>query len=436
MTRQAFVVSGVRITHQDVPVGTLESATIEEPQTRLDELLDDPAVSEAFVFQTCNRVEEYVVTDTQSTGQEVLRNFPTAADQAVTETGHEASLRHLLRIAAGLESQVLGEDEILGQIRSAYTTAKEAGALGPVLDAGLLKAIHVGERARTETAINEGIVSLGSAAVRLADQETGLTESTAIIIGAGQMAERVGNALADSGVDDLRIVNRSLTNATDLADRLPLPATTIPLDDLRNHLPPADIVITSTASPEPIIDHQTVAGAGDTLFIDLGQPRDIAPEAAEHPPLTVYDLDDLESVTAATHADRAEAAEAVEAIVDEEFDLLMDQYKRNRADAVIAGMYQGAERMKEREVSRALAQLEQHSDLSQDARDVIDQLGDALVNQLLAVPTQSLRDAAADDDWETISTAIELFDPDVDEFTEQFSTDMESSESHASGSSE
>jgi glutamyl-tRNA reductase len=274
-----------------------------------------------------------------------------------------------------------------------------------VLEDGLLKAIHVGERARTETAINEGIVSLGSAAVDLARRERGLDGRT-VVVGAGDVAETVTAALSDLDAGEVCVLNRSPGRAEALAAALG--AEWGDLDGLADHLRDADVVIVSTGSASPVIGRATLADAGETLVIDLGQPRDVAPDVADLEHVSAYDLDDLRTVTRRTHEERRAAAEAVETIVDAEYDHLIESYKRKRADAVIRGMYRGADRIKERELDRALGKLD---DLDADQREVVRGLADALVSRLLAAPTQSLRDAAADDDVETMLAAIELFDP-------------------------
>ncbi len=402
----AFLITGVRVTHDRADLATLEAAGFDDWGNRVEELLATDGVAEAAVLQTCNRVEEYVVTDSVETGREVISAFSELPADAVVEMSHGESLNHLLRVAAGLESQVLGEDQILGQIREAYTEADDRGALGDILEPAFLKAIHVGERARTETAINEGIVSLGSAAIDLAAAEQGLEDAVVAVIGAGEMSRTVVKALPDQ-VAEVRVVNRSRERAKRLGADVHLPATCAGLGELPAHLAEADIVFSATASDDPIVDAEAVANAGETLIIDLAQPRDVTAGAAERDTVSVRDLDGLHSVTKATHEERREAAREVETIVNEEFDLLLDQYKRRRADAVISGMYRGAEGIKNAELRRALNRL----DLNADEEEVIESLADSLVSQILAVPTKSLRDAAAEDDWETITTAIDLFDP-------------------------
>jgi glutamyl-tRNA reductase len=403
----AFLITGVRVTHDRADLATLEAARSDDWRDRIDELLAEDGVAEAAVVQTCNRVEEYVVTDGAEAGREALSPFSSLPEDTVVEMGHTESLQHLLRVAAGLDSQVLGEDQILGQVREAYAAADERGALGDVLEPALLKAIHVGERARTETAINEGIVSLGSAAIDLAAAEQGLADATVAVIGAGEMARTVAKALPER-VAGVRVLNRSRERAERLGADVHPPVACAGLKRLPAHLADADVAFSATASTDPVVDAETVADAGELLLIDLAQPRDVTAGAAECGGVTVRDLDGLHSVTEATHEERREAAHEVEGIVDEEFDLLIDQYKRQRADAVISGMYRGAERIKEAELRRALDGLD---GLDAEEEDVIESLADSLVSQILAVPTESLRDAAAEDDWETITTAIELFDP-------------------------
>src|SRR6056297_4187721 len=215
------VVSGIRISHDRASLDDVESAYHADETAILERIAEVPGVQEAFALQTCNRVETYVVTDSEATGLAVLADFaPDVGDHSVVEMGHEESLRHLLRVAAGLESLVLGEDQILGQVRDAYESGREVGALGPMLDAAVTKAIHVGERARTETAINDGAVSVGSAAVNLLDEQTDLNEATALVVGAGEMGTIAAHALADAEVETLYVANRSLDSATDITEKV------------------------------------------------------------------------------------------------------------------------------------------------------------------------------------------------------------------------
>jgi glutamyl-tRNA reductase len=409
MTEGTGVISGVSVSHERASVDDIDLASVDSQRAAVESLLARSTVEEAYVLQTCNRAEAYVVTAGDEAGHAVLgQHFDAVDDDVRIEMGHEESLRHLLRVAAGLESIVLGEDQILGQIRDAYQDARGVGGIGPVLEDGVTKAMHVGERARTETAINEGTVSLGSAAVNLARGERDLSAATALVVGAGEMGSLVAKALDDT-VERVLVANRTIPHAEHLVERLAVDGSALALDGVPAAVDEADLVVTATGSPEPVLDAADLDETDETLIVDLAQPRDVPPAAKTLDHVTVHDLDDLESVTESSRAQRKEAAEHVEAIVDAEFEHLLTQYKRKRADQVIAGMYESAERVKTAELNTALEKLD---DIDDDQREVIESMADALVSQLLAPPTQSLRDAAEEDDWTTINTALQLFDPD------------------------
>jgi glutamyl-tRNA reductase len=406
VTTSTRTIAGVSISHSHATVDQLEAAAAPSAREAVGDLLAAGA-EEAIVLQTCNRVEGYVVADTVGEGHAILAELVGEAPaEVVVEMGHAESLRHLLRVAAGLESLVIGEDQILGQVREAYEDARAVGGIGPMLEDGVTKAIHVGERARTETAINEGVVSLASAAVRLAGEELDLGSATGLVVGAGEMGTLAATALAEA-VDRLVIANRTVSHAEHIASEVDHEAAVgIGLDGLGEALSEADVAVAATGSEGRLVEPGTVAAAGETFVIDLGQPRDIPPVGA--PGVTVRDLDDLEAVTERTHERRERAAEHVETIIDEEFDRLLTGYKRKRADRVISAMYESAERVKATEVERAAGEL----DLDGEERAVVESMADSIVSQLLAAPTNSLRDAAEEDDWATINTALQLFDPD------------------------
>jgi glutamyl-tRNA reductase len=401
------VITGVSLSHTNASVEQLESAIESGQRGTVATLLDQRGVEEAFVLQTCNRVEGYVVTSDFQRGRDALRTITDGVDPSlVVEMDHEESLHHLIRVAAGLESLVLGEDQILGQVRDAYEDARSVGGIGAMLEDGVTKAIHVGERARTETAINDGVVSLASAAVKLASEQRVLDEATGLVVGAGEMGSLAAKSLGDH-VERLLVANRTVPHAAHLAEQADTEASAIALDALAVAVREADVVVSATGSAGPVIDEDALADAGETFVIDIAQPRDVAPEASDFDHITIYDLDTLETVTNKTRRQREKAAERVEDIVDEEFENLLAQYKRKRADQVISAMYESAERVKATELQTALGKL----DLDEEEEQIVESMADSIVSQLLAAPTSSLRDAAADDDWSTIQTALQLFDP-------------------------
>ena len=410
MTGERAILSGTSVSHADASLDQLEAATVQDEHATISALLDEPGVREAFVLQTCNRVEAYVVTCDPADGRAALDSLTAGVDSdVVRRMGHKESLHHLLRVAAGLESLVLGEDQILGQVRDAYEQARAVGAIGPVLEAGLTKAIRVGERARTETAINEGVVSIASAAVKLVEEKHGLVGTSAVVVGVGEMGSLAAKRL-NGRVDELVLVNRTVEHATELAARLDSTDTTVVstgLDTLAETVAAHDVVISSTGSSEWILDPEECARLGETFIVDITRPRDIPPAADTQSHLTVYDLDKLEAATEKTRQMRRDAAKQVEAIVEAEFEHLFVQYKRKRADSVISAMYESAERIKATE----LETMFEKEEFDEKQREVIEAMANSIVSQLLAPPTNSLRDAAEADDWSTIHTALQLFDP-------------------------
>ena len=413
--RDTGAITGVSVAHSRATVDEIEAAGGDGVRATVSDLLAREGVEEAFALQTCNRSEAFVVTDRTTDGTAALESFaPDVRSGALRHFDHEESLEHLMRVATGLESLVLGEDQIIGQLREAYEESKSAGGIGPVLKDAVMKALHVGERARTETSINEGVVSLGSAAVRLAATEIDLTDGTAVVVGAGEMGTLAARSLDETAVAEIVVANRTLPNAEFVAEEIETPAEVVSLADLPAVVPDADLVISATGSSDPLIDASHVADADRLVCIDIAQPRDIDPSAAEPAGVTLYDIDALKDVTRQTRENRAEEARNVEAIIDDELDRILQAYKRKRADDAISAMYAGADRVKAREVDRAISRLEAHSDVSDVERETIEDLADSLVGQLLAAPTRSLWDAAGEDDWETIRTALELFDPEFD----------------------
>ncbi|MEF8852008.1 MAG: glutamyl-tRNA reductase [Haloarculaceae archaeon] len=400
-------ISGASVAHDRADIDEIENAAVESHRTGVAKLVDVPCVTEAFVLQTCNRVEAYVVTEDAADGRAALDAFfSSVPDDALTRMDHEESLRHLMRVAAGLESLVVGEDQIIGQVGEAFEAAHDADGIGPVLEQGVTKAIRVGERARTETPINEGSVSVASAAVSLADEEGALGEA-ALVVGAGDMGQLAAKSLADH-VETLYVANRSRDRAETLASLVDAETEIVGLDDVAGTLGAASVVVTATGSGGHVFDADAFADAGETFVVDIARPRDVPPAVAGYDDVTVRDIDALESVTDENRRERATAAAQVEEMIDVEFEHLLEQYKRRRADDVISAMYESAERVKVRELDTAL----ERGDFDEEQREVLEAMADAIVNQLLSAPTESLRDAAAEDDWSTINTALQLFDPD------------------------
>jgi glutamyl-tRNA reductase len=389
------VISGIRVTQENATGPEIEAACRFDPRNRVETLLAVDGVSETFVLQTCIRAEVYVVTETPSVGRSALvdMDMGVPSDVAVS-MDHEECLRHLIRVAAGLESFVIGENQILGQVRNAIETAESVSSIGSVLQPILSKAIHVGQRARTETAINEGPTSIAGAAVSLVERERSLEDRTVLLIGTGEMGTHIAQSLSIRGQTELLLANRTRESADRLAERLKTPASVVEYDKISSVLPDVDVVMSATASSEPVLEPKAFPTKGRTFVVDIAQPRDIPRIANDLEGVDIHDLTPLKSITERARERRRDAIENVETMISEAVADLLEQYKRRRVDGVIAGMYRGAE---------------QHED--------VEALADALVSSLLAPPTASLRQAVASDDWRTVATAIELFKPENDQTT-------------------
>lgn len=405
------IITGVSISHAHATVDAIETVSTDNQRVAVESLLEHPDVSEAFVLQTCNRAEAYVVTDSTDAANNALAMYVDNINPEIPNwLDHDSSIEHLMRVACGLESLVIGEDQILGQFREAYEDALVVGGIGTTFDEAILKALHVGERARNETQINEGIVSLGSAAVKLASEERDLEESTGVVVGAGEISTLAARSFDDL-LSELYVVNRTIPHAEHIVQELSTDATAVGLDALPIVAAEAEVIVTATGAPGFIIDGNILTTLDDLIIIDLAQPRDVNPNVSTPESVRILDLDSLHSITEETRAQRKSAAQSVESMISEEFEQLMAQFKRKRADQVIAAMYEGAERVKRQELDTALGKLTTTGSLDEDQEAIIEAMADALVNQILATPTKSLRDAAENDDWSAIHTAIQLFDP-------------------------
>ncbi|MDY6775045.1 MAG: glutamyl-tRNA reductase [Halobacteria archaeon] len=398
------------VTHKWAEVNELEEVCKPDIDYLLESLESKKGIREAFVLQTCNRAEFYVTGDSPREALQEIADEIEIDRELRKYKGHTESVRHLMRLACGLESMVLGEDEILGQIREAYHEASEKGHLDSTLDTAIIKSIHLGERARSETRINEGNASMGSAAVEVAKERLGdLSGITVLVIGAGDMGELVSKALAsrDKEYDDILVANRTFETAAKLADDIG--GEPVKFAELSRHLHDADIVVTATGAPHPIFDKSDLDGH-ELLVVDLANPRDVNQNADELDDVDVVDIDDLSQVSDSSLQTRREAAERVEEMISDEMEVLERKLNEKAAQEMLSRIYSYAEGLRETETQRAFERLEENGrGLSDDEKEIINDLTRSLVSQLLSDPTKSLKKAAASEDYETLQSASRIF---------------------------
>ncbi|NJN93277.1 MAG: glutamyl-tRNA reductase [Anaerolineales bacterium] len=383
------------------------------PQAHLED------VREGVILSTCNRLEVYALVRNPEVAEQAIVDFlgracsvsPNLFRQHLYINHDEMATRHLFRVAAGLDSMVLGEPQILGQITEAYEAALSQGAAGTVLSALFRAAIHTGKRARTETAISVNPASISSVAAALANQLLGdLSERQVLLIGAGEMGAIAVRALQRRGVKKVVVANRTYKNAEQLAKAWDGQAITF--QQLPEALAAADIVISSTGAPHTILNRELLEPAmaerpARPLFmIDIAVPRDIDPNVTELPHVHLCDIDDLQSQAADNVRERAEEIPHVEAIVANELAGFLDWLASLDVVSTITDLRRQIEELRQRELERLFHRL----DLSEHERELIATMSHRLVNKILHEPTLRLKQESANGNGAIyISTMRQLF---------------------------
>jgi len=407
-------ITSVSITHKWASLNDLECARIGDVKGTLKAMYQAKGVRECVILQTCNRIEVYLDVGPEfELGAFTDRFFSSIPSSLVGHYEARDSLKHLMRLASGLDSMIVGEDQILGQLRDAANAAKEGGTLGPELSMAFSKALQVGKRARTETRINRGAVSVGSAAVDLAERLLGTLEDKAILsIGAGELGTLVAVALAERKLKAMFVSNRTFRRAQTLAKRLG--GTAVRFDKISEYLQEADLVISATGAPHCILTHAQISAAmrdrrdRGLLIIDIANPRDVEETAVEIESVQLHNIDDLKQITEHNLRRRRSEIGKVVAIINEELKLLEEQYKKQRASELIAGLYRNAEDIRIRELQKAYNRIGDHGNLG-DYQQILDDLTGSIVKKLLFELTASLKEAAINDDYDLMLSAFRLF---------------------------
>jgi len=409
--REIFLVG---LSHKSAPIAVRERVALtgDALKAALGELKAMDGVAEALVVSTCNRVEVFV----QAEGEEPARRFFTArseeaGDHLYEKRGVEA-IRHLFRVASSLDSMVVGEQQILGQVKEAYGLASAAAVAGSYFSRLCNRAFATAKRVRTETDIGRGATSMSQVAVELVEKIFGSLEGRSILlVGAGKMGALSAKALAVLGADRILVTNRSPERGLALAEQVG--GTFRTWEELDRLLVEADVVIVSTGAPTFVLTRDMVRAAmkkrhtRSLCLIDLAVPRNVDPACADLGEVYAYDVDDMEKVVESTHEARKGEALRAEAIVEAEVMAFAKEREARAALPVLAQLRRRAETIARAEAERTLAQV--GGKLDEKGRRSVEAMAQAIVNKLLHGPTSRLKEAAASGDSGLPGAAAELF---------------------------
>ncbi len=408
------------ISHHTAPLETREKIAIarDDYAMYLKELHALDGVEEVVIISTCNRTEIYSCGLHQDHDEirQWLQNTGGLTDTEIDAHCYvherERAVEHLFRVAGGLDSLVLGESQILGQLKDAWQAGRQAGSVGKTLDRLFQHAFATGKRIRNNSGIGEHPVSVAYTTVLLAKKIFGdLASKTVVLVGAGDMIQLCGRHLREKGVTNLIIANRSLDRATSLADQFG--AKAVLLSNLPDILHKADILISSTASQEPVLTADTVRNAlikrrNQPMFlVDIAVPRDIQPETGALDNVYLYTIDDLQKVVDRNLSRRSRAAENAGGDVTRSVDEFMRWMHGARAASALQSIHDLARKQSEELTSKALRRIAAGNDPEQ----VIMQLANTLTKRILHLPSIRVREAAEQQDYELLKAAGRLFEP-------------------------
>ena len=403
----------VGLSHRTAPVEIRERLSIPEQslEASLLRLRSDEQVLEASILSTCNRLEIYTLLRHPDDGIEAVGSFLTqVSGLSLEELGphlftyhHEEAVAHLLRVAAGLDSLVLGEGQILSQVKKMVRLGQEYRSVGPILNRLLNQAVSTGKRVRTETNLGTGAVSISSAAVELAQLKVGqargvddlvpLDQEQVAVVGAGRMARLLLQHLQSKGCRGAVLLNRTVSRAEALAADFPaLPVQCRPLDDLDHCLSTCSLVFTSTAADDPVISAERLRHLNrrsSLMLIDIGVPRNISADVAELSGVESFDVDDLQEVVNRNQEARREMAAEAEELLRQEARLFLEWWDGLEAVPLVNRLRLQLEEIREQELQKALSRM--GPDLSARERKVVEALSKGIINKILHTPVTHLR---------------------------------------------
>ena len=397
------MIINIRVDHNIADLDTMDS-TFENIKNIFAELDKKYTIDEYIEIATCNRKEYFIHNDYCVFDEPILNS---SNENIIIEFGDSAIL-HLFKMSSGLESMIIGEDQILGQIKDSKNKAVQENHSGKILTNIFTKAIHVGQVVRQKTKINKGHVSIGSAAVELAEKHIGdLHNKKVIVLGAGKMGKLVAKALAEKNLRAILVANRTFYSASKLAKELDGEA--IFLDDLNDYLNDADLVISSTSAPHYLIDKKRLEEINfinneNTLMIDIANPRDIN-EDVKDLGIKLFNIDDLREIAELNTKNRLNEVIEAEKIIDEEFKLLNESFKLIEIENIMKILRSSMEEIRQKEAEKAIVKLEGVD----GSVKVIDNLTKSIVNKIFYDISINLKKAASENEEEVVNAAEFIF---------------------------
>jgi len=408
----------VGLNHRTAAVDLLERMTVPPPglPKALHALSAREHLAEVVLLSTCNRTEVYARVTRFHPGVDDARHFlaelagldPDDLAESLYTYHDDAAVAHLFGVAAGLDSMIIGEAEVLGQVREAWQAAEREGHAGPLLSRAFRHAVQVGKRVRTETGISRHAVSVSSAAVALAAQRVGsLTDRRVLVLGAGDVGVGMAVALAGAGVGDVVVANRSRSKARELARRVD--GRAISLDEVPDALVDADVLLASTSSPDVLIERGDIEavmerrGGRALLVVDVAVPRDVDPGVGQVFGVTLLDIDALRAFGEQSLEQRRAEVGKVRVIITDELDRFRLERAAREVAPTIAALHARGDAIRAAELERRAARLDQ---LDPAARELVEQVTRAVVNKLLHEPTVRVKDTAGTADGEALADAL------------------------------
>ncbi len=399
------MILNLRVDHKIADVHAMENIA-KDMDDLFWKLQEKYSIGEYVEISTCNRKEYYINNDHIDEDDELLSH----ENQSIIIEYGQSAVMHLLRMTSGLESMIVGEDQILGQVKDAKNKAVKNHHCGKNLDAVFTKAIHVGQVVRNKTNINKGAVSIGSAAIDLAEKHMGsLDDKSVLVIGAGKMGRLVAKALAEKDLNAILVANRTYYVAVELAKDLGGEA--ILFSDLEKHLATADLVISATSAPHAIITKERLLGIDrdyeSLMMVDIANPRDISDDVSELG-VKSFNIDDLREIADENTRLRIKEFGEAENIIDEEFNLLKESFKIMEVEEILGNLRASMEEIRQRESKKAMGKL---SDIDGSAK-IIDNLTNSIVNKIFFDISKKVKTAAKEENAEVIKAAEYIFDND------------------------